>query len=734
MTWRARAVILVVTIVALAAPALAQGVRLERPLPNRVDITDGTWRIPYGVSGSGTQRSPLLIVVSPARAYFAHGAWLRLIDTTAGVVIGRWRFPSKIEAVTAAENGTVDVRFLLSAWHISPNMTVRFDPTTGNVPQWDTGSLINYRTAEFEAIELIRTTMPLDDWSRPAPGAIKTLPLFDDLIKRDASAPMFRVLRAKLLREAGDSRADAAFAGIFDAGSNDFTEWFRISRILETLPQPEPALAARAYDRAFRDFIGRGRDPRLVDTLVARLVLFLPGTDLVLSNDAVRRSYFDQMYPLAPTSEATERAWAFHARALEASGDTAAAATWRARADVSRRESLFLTTVDFQIRHDRGLLIALASIPAAVILIFTRRVRYAPQMRMRRTAAERSGQRAEWVFGGLAYWSRRERWSLLLLLVVGWLALGYSRTYARVMGRSAAMAPHVGAISGPEDFDRFPPSDERTLMQAIGMQSVNDIAGATRLYRSIPQFAESWNNLGVLLAREGNDAGSRDAFARALAIDPALGEAIFNSTGRATTQATQTFQKYAPANMKMMALPTREHALRAYLGPVWTHRYARMWLGPIDVFGPSRDFASGLRSAVFMPALAAGAVVAVMLIVAIAIVALVPRRDATVPPGRATAIIELAIPGLAAPWRWAGMFVLLTWCTALLAAIFQARVSTPYFSMAISQAGILRAFGYNSAYFDLNPPIALLIGVPIVLWIANFALIRARRPSGASLP
>jgi hypothetical protein len=724
MSCRAHVLWSIVMAAALAAPAHAQDVRLERPSLNVIEITDGAWRIRYGTTNR-IQAPPQLLAVSRERAYFAHGPWLRLIDTTAGMVMGRWRFPAQIEAMTDRGDGTIDVRFPLAGWYATPNMTVRFDPAAPEVPPWDTGGLLSYRVAEWEALELMKTDAP-DDWPKTVPNAASALPQFDELIARDPSAPMFRLMRARLLREAGDPRAEGAFAEVFDATSNDFTEWFRISRILEMLLQPERGLMTRAYERAFRDFIARGRDPRLVDTLIARLVLFLPGVGIP-SSETARRSYLDQLYPLAPTSEATERGWAFHARALAQAGDETAAALWRERAEASRRESMFLGTLDVQLRHDRGLLLAIAASVAAIIFLVTRRVKYMPQMKMRRTAATRSGQRAAWVFGALGYWTRRERWSLLLLVAIGWLSMGYSRTYAVVMTRALSLQVHVGALSGPEDFSRYPPSDERTLLQAISLQPI-DAAEAERLYRSIPQFAESWNNLGVLLARAGNDAESRNAFARASALDPTLGEAILNTTGQATTQATQTFQKYAPAGMKMTALPARERVIRAYVGPAWSQRHARILLGPFSMVGVPSDLNYLFNVLVMLPMIV-GSALLVILIVALSLVALVPKRDATVPPSRATGIIELAIPGLAAPWRWAGALVLLTWCTGLLAAFFQAWFSSPYFLMAVSQAGILRAFGYDSAYFDLNPPMVLLLGVPIVLWVANALLIRAARTS-----
>src|SRR6185295_20249363 len=101
---------------------------------------------------------------------------------------------------------------------------------------------------------------------------------------------------------------------------------------------------------------------------------------------------------------------------------------------------------------------------------------------------------------------------------------------------------------------------------------------------------------------------------------------IFNSTGQATTPVTQTFEKYAPAGMKMIALPSRENFIRAYLGPVWIFRYAFMWLGPLDVFKKG-GYSTFLENALIAPVLGGAAVLIVILILAIAVM-FVPRRDA----------------------------------------------------------------------------------------------------------
>jgi len=53
---------------------------------------------------------------------------------------------------------------------------------------------------------------------------------------------------------------------------------------------------------------------------------------------------------------------------------------------------------------------------------------------------------------------------------------------------------------------------------------VGDYASESRLWtatvRASPQNPRAWNNLGYALAREGDEAGARAAYERALAIDP----------------------------------------------------------------------------------------------------------------------------------------------------------------------------------------------------------------------
>jgi hypothetical protein len=341
------------------------------------------------------------------------------------------------------------------------------------------------------------------------------------------------------------------------------------------------------------------------------------------------------------------------------------------------------------------------------------------------------------VFSTLGYWTRRERWSLLFLVAAGWLSLGYARVYGRVAEAGYAATAHVGSINGPEDFGAYLASDERTLLQAMSLQITGDAAGAERLYRSVPQFAQAWNNIGVLRAKAGDVDGSRAAFAQALALDPDLGEAVFNARGQATTEATQSFARYAEPGTPMAAIPSREQLLRASLGRWWTFRYAAVLLGPIEpllelgaIIQDPKSTLSLRFGSTSIQAVGAAIVVGVGLVWLVLLqvsMVLIGRQDATVPPGRGTAVVEALVPGLSGAWRGAGTAILLVWSGAILTAVLQVTGSTPYLLLRWSQPGMSRVFGYPGGFADLNPPLALSIGIAVVLWMANFLLIRSRR-------
>jgi len=732
VSWRASLPLLYLLCALATRPAFAQEIRVGKPTPTSVVVTGpgaSPWQLRYG-SHSSTYFNPLVISIGGDRALFAHGAWLRLIDTKQGVVLGRWRFPSAIERMTRRADGAVDVTIGLAPWMRMPSLTTRFDPAVPRPPVWDVGSLIIFRGAEFEANGLIGGG-PWREKHQANPRLIADL---EEANRRDPFAPFLRLALAKLLQDADDTRAPAAFENIFAVPSTEFSEWLTISAILDDLPIPLPDLASRAFDRAMTDFIGRDRDPRLMETLIGRLVLY-PAGNIVETSNAMRNVYLERIYRIAPMGEGTARAWAFHARALERQGDPASA-VWRRRADESGIETLLPYDMVFQMRADQFLLLGIAGVAAAIVLITNRHLKYTPQRRMHAVAAMRSGTPGFGTFRlfGLRYWTRRERWTLVAMLLVTWVALGAAGSYLRILGKGAALPVHVGMVNGLERFeDNYPESPERVLLQALGQYSIGEAAEAEKLYRSVPQFAESWNNLGVIQARSGRTDDSRQSFARALEIDPNLPEAILNTSGDARTPVMEILKQYAP-DAKHIAVPSRDRMFTAYMGTRWTRRWAHAWSGPLEAIGSARRVSDlSWSSFLFGPTAIAGLTLLVLLVPALVLIAFVPMEEATVPPGRLHAAVDWVLPGVSAAWGWASTIILIGWSLCAVALGLQLALKSPYLFTRISQTGIMRAFGYypgRAGVEDLNPPLLGWVAALIALWIANAALLlwRDRRP------
>jgi tetratricopeptide (TPR) repeat protein len=703
--------------------AVAQDIQIERPSPTRFDVVggsgNGAWRLRYGT------RNQIPTAVYPAAAgtaYLVHGPWLRLIDTKNGIVLGRWRFPGMIQRVDADSNGGTSVHIKMSPSSQVTEVAVPFDPSAPVVPDWDIAALLSYRVSEFEVLNLLPSAGTVKNlWADTIPNASTEAPRFEEMVRRDPDQPFLRLALAKLLHDSGNARAAALLDDVFNVGSKDYTEWFWVSSILDILPGAGPERGQLAYERAMADFVRRDRDPRLVDIIISRLVIY-PSLAQASPDAPTRDRYLERLYHFAPATEASERAWALHAADLARRNDPAAA-LWRARAETSERDSLYLITIPVLLFRDRFLLLELGSILAVVLFLVTRQIKYLPERRMRAAAIGR-GQALRRGWLGFVYWSRRERWSFFALALTGWIAAGPAFVYGGLMQRTFGLPMHAGALSAFDDFDRFyGTSSERSLLRAIALQHSGRLDEAERAYRSLPQFAESWNNLGVILSRAGKAEEGRDAFQHALQLDPSLPEAALNAGGKASNDVTATFQKYAP-DRKMLAIPGRERMFTAYFGADWTQRQWRMWLGPIggaSVWGWIHEF----EPIVIAPAIIGGGSLLIFLILSIVLLAFVGTVDAGVPPGRWMTWLELLIPGLSATWRAAGPAILIVWTTFLLASIFQIRYTTPYLTTGLWQPGLMRAYGYSVGLTDLNPPLALLVSAPILLWAVNAVVVRS---------
>jgi tetratricopeptide (TPR) repeat protein len=602
--------------------------------------------------------------------------------------------------------------------------TVLFDPTYGDQPTWSLSTPAPYLVSEAEAQGLLTDVAPsFTGWFSVIPNAGAAAIPIEEMVRRDPTAPWLGVALGKVLLDAGDARARDVLERAAATESTDFHETFRVAGTIERLSDQMGDLAARAYERAYTSFIRHFRDPRLMTSLASLGTMYPAGGAAGAPADPMLRQRQEHVFRLAPSIDGGARAWAHIGAYWEGRGDAQAARIWRKRAEDARRDRLTLATEDTRVAHDRVWLAMAASVLAWCILVAAIVRRYAARRRR-----DRGGRRGiPLPLLNLAYASGQERAALLAVSAVGWMSVSLLAVYAHAIERSAAEPLHLGEIAGPDDIEyfreRLPASPERDLLLAIAHHTTGDLTEAERRYRQLPQFAVSWNNLGVILARTRRADEAQQAFQRALALSPTLAEATLNTGGLPKSFEAEMHQQYAPVR-KMIALPDREHLLRAHLGREWTDRYRAMWRGPLGDF-----LRTGLRWRVEAATwLGRARLLSVaMAILALAICVVAPLVRSVPPMAMPLPVIERVVPGLSPAWGWAGGPMLLAWCALLLALVTSIGWTPAVFAQP-AQPDVIGAFGLLPAGAGAAEGSSLApLGVAAVaIWAGNVALLRRR--------
>lgn len=713
---------------------------MNRVSDTLIEITGGSgaraWRLRYGTPrpNAVVPVQSHFVTMEGNRAWFSHRGWLRLIDTEKGIVIGRWHFPGEIAGVVPV--GT-RVQIEVTDWGGEEEERIRrtfiFDPSAPAVPYWPNGALYLYRLPVMEAESGWPLAYPGEGAKVSVEQGRKLIPELEDAVHRDPGAPWIRFTLGKVLLEIGDPRARAVFQEAVQVPAADFTELIPLSAALDDLGERE--LARAAFGRGYQDFFERGNDPRLFTVLIGRLILYArPGPRKVDTlPEERRRELIERIYKLQPYGEAADLGWQLYADYLQKTGQAEAARVWRARAEETKVTTLFPLSPSFTFILDRALLVILASILAAVLYFLVLYVRYLPQRRLAVAAQARtSGLARRFSLFSLEYWDRRQRIAFLTIVLAGWIAVGVAGAFFQGILKVAAMPISIGmgSLAGPVTNwffkNRLPATPERDLLLAMACQQSGETEKAERLYRSLPQFAESWNNLGVIQENAGRKAEARQAFERALTVNPNLTEAALNLGRPPQSFWTELHQKYLPG-LPMMAPPQREELERAFLGGSRSHLFLRAPAGP---FAWSSDvsiadlFGFGPTQAI--QKVVVGVLLAVVAL-AITLVLLIPSKEVTQPPGRWHWLWELLFPGTSAEWHFFGGLVLVAWSYLLVQILLLLWVGSPYIFTWIATPNLMKAYLLPAGFSDplglINPSWVWVYVAPAVLFAVNLLLL-----------
>jgi len=712
------------TILALALPALlAAQAKLE---VHGLDMTirsgsgPSAWQLRYGTKPANTK--PQLILGADQRAWFAHGSWLRLIDTGHGIVLGRWWFPGLIVKLNP-QGRQVRVEFEDTGMN-APHEVVLFDPDSPRIPEYPNGDLVCYGFGSKEA----RSSLYLDAYSLERPispeKAKAALPGAADMVRRDPFSPWLRVTLAQLLRAAGDPAKSKVLEEAIRQPNLLYLELWPISSHLDQWGEPD--LAREAFERGYRDFLDRGYDPRLNGVLIARLLVY-PPADWKRLSPAQREEQTLRTYRFGPGSEMAKLAWVIHIRDLERAGRTEEARAWQARLeDAAKYGSPFFDN-RFTLDLDHCLLVIGATVLALILFVVHLHFRYGPQRRL--DAAQKAPRMR--LFGA-EYWSPRERGAFLAISLVFMLAVPVLTGVAAGMFNAfrAPLSVVMGSLAGPNSrlfLESLPSTQERELLRALSAQQDGDKAKAERLYRELPDFAESWNNLGVILKGQGKEAEAKQAFERALKLDSQLAESALN-LGRppADLWTTQYYQDF-PGRL-MIAPPRGERIWRALSGGSLLMAGIRATAHPIALMRLARGGMDSILALVWVGFF--GMLLA--FIVAILLVFVIPQRDVTEPPAKGEWIWATLFPGLGSESGILGAPVLLAWCYMLIQLALFKKFGTPYLITSISLPSMSRAFGVSDVPIfgqlgGLNPDWGLMYAAPALLFAVNALLVFRNR-------
>src|SRR5579862_4198325 len=152
-----------------------------------------------------------LAVASSDRAFFSHGSWLRWIDTRRGIVIGRWRFPGSITAITPS--GAL-VQVAISDWidGRDSRLTIQFNPGNPTIPPGAAQRLLLLRLppCEFQvpvfASYVLKGLDSCEIQQFPnADESAKLIPQLEVFAQHDPLSPWAAILLAVTMAHANDS-------------------------------------------------------------------------------------------------------------------------------------------------------------------------------------------------------------------------------------------------------------------------------------------------------------------------------------------------------------------------------------------------------------------------------------------------------------------------------------------------------------------------------------------------
>jgi len=690
----------------MTAPRLSAGEIEVRQINNfLLGLSGGSgaraWHIRYGTVRRDAEFKTL---AGPGSvAYFSHYNWLRRIDTDKGIVTGRWLFPG--QAITGLQwmDGHLRVDVAQSGNRNGPvPRSFEFDPGNPRVP------VANQIYSEVSRAEGLRGFARIRGFT--VTEAQRVLPELENAFRRDAFSPWLAIALGHIYRVLSRPESERTIDLGVRTASAYFSELLDISNYLEEKNEREAARLA--FELGYADFWQQGQDPRLTSFLLVQGLIIRPDTP-----SSIQRALIDRAYATGPWVDGAARAWELYGKSLAADGDSKEAQLWLERAKEARNNGLLVSGDDRYFEALTASLVTSTTLAAALLYVVVLYFRYRPQ-RKARGAAERAAGVSRPGFCNVEYWRRSERLAFLSIVALAWIAEGFAGSALRASSVQSFgfFEMKDGSLLGPSSLysleSRIAKSPERDLLLAIAYQRDGQPEKAASLYRNLPQLAESWNNLGVLLKTTGDAEGSRRSFDQALRLRPDFPEAEWNLGKPARGEWVKLHEQYA-ADKPMMTVPTRAQVLKAYGIREDSVGWATVLRGPLEKDDDVNKFfrPRGRMRAGVLIFLATGALILVFM----------HPREVLLAPPRRQIVLELLFPGTARMWGALGGIVLVAAC---------------YASSALWPPGWTRMYSYmnyGTSFRRFPLPFSVTMGgapaflspIPSFWWLAALLMLNA---------
>jgi hypothetical protein len=425
------------------------------------EISGAGWTLRYRV-----QQPPRFLEAGSDRAFFANGRSLRWIDTRQGVVLARWLLPEGIMRLDAEDAGAVRVGMSDAMPGRSDFHEFLLDPQNPQLPRlppypWSMPQSFAHENASV-------TKLPNTKDPR---RFLLLIPGLQETIQRDSLSPWFHYHLGDLLRstDAAGSKAEFLAAAECCRSSSDFLELFALAETLQEKNETEASEAA--FQNGLRDYRDRGIDPRLFVGMAPTNVYPVTWKNLPASQLGAAQ---ERMFQLGPWCGGCKLLFPLMAADAAQHGRAAEARLWQQRADDARDHSLSIYEPMATLWVDRPLRWSVAAILAAFLFVTALFSKYffrgRDDIALRRS---QEGPGGHYRFLRVEYWSWTERINFLLVVVLGWAALGIAGAHYRAWRRFQEIPPQstYGSLAGP-DFAAFaqrtlPATPERELLLEI---------------------------------------------------------------------------------------------------------------------------------------------------------------------------------------------------------------------------------------------------------------------------